>query len=547
MRHVAFLLLTFAVISSALLAETLAEAKPDADRVAQQVDRLLAEELFSERTKLAPRTSDATYLRRVWLDLVGDIPTPEHLTAFLLDPSDEKRQQVVHSLLAHPQFGQNWARYWRDAILARRKEDRSMIVSNTLVTMLSDDLNSGKTWDKVADKFITSLGDVQENGATAIMLAQEGSTEESTAEISRLFLGIQIQCAQCHDHPYDRWKREQFHELAAFFPRTAVRQIKTPQRRSFAIFANDRPDRGGQPSNNLNRRGNAEHYMPNLDDPKAAGTKMQPRFFLTGAEIPFGTSDKERRKTIAEWFTNSEWFATAYVNRMWAELVGEGFYEPIDDIGPDRTPTAPKAIAYLSEQFAKSGHDPKWLYEVICQTDAYQRESRPRRLSTSTPFTANVAQRLRGDQLFNSLLTTLEIEETKMRPIVNATGGRGYRGAFAPRMSFNSAFGFDPSVPRETITGSIPQALALMNTPQMNRAISVGSKRQPTSLGKLIASIEDDRALTSELYLRTVCREPTTEELDYIDAYLPSAGSRAEAYEDLLWTLINSVEYIHRK
>ena len=332
------------------------------------------------KPKLAPRVDDATFLRRVWLDIVGDIPTPEHVTAFLLDPAKDKRERVVRELLDNPQYGQNWARYWRDVILYRKLEDRAAIVANPLVVALTEKFNENEPWDKIAAEFITATGDVRENGATAIHMAQDGRTEETTAEMSRIFLGIQIQCCQCHDHPYDRWKREQFHELAAFFPRIAVRPVQSPTRRSFEVVADDRPDGGRRPNPDAEgRRGQPEHYMPDLDDPAAPGTRMQPKFFLTRPELPFGTPDAERRGTVAKWMTENPWFATAFVNRMWAELVGEGFYEPIDDIGPDRTPSAPKAVEFLSRSFAESGYDVKWLFRAICATEAYQRESRPRR------------------------------------------------------------------------------------------------------------------------------------------------------------------------
>lgn len=537
------------LVSAALVGwlATNARAVPNVQRVAKQVDRLLAEELFDDSTELAPPVDDATFLRRVWLDLVGDIPSPEHTTAFLLDPSPDKRDRVIRDLLASDQYGQNWARYWRDVILSRRIEDRAVLVANPLVTMLTEELNAGTGWDQVATKFITAVGDVREDGSTAILMAQDGVTEDSTAEFSRIFLGIQIQCAQCHDHPYDRWKREQFHELAAFFPRTAVRPVNTATKRSFAVITNDGRDVRRGNNNNLNRRGAAEHYMPDLDDPSARGERMQPKFFLTGDEVPFGTRDAKRRESIAEWMTQSDWFATAYVNRMWAELVGEGFYEPIDDMGPDRKPNGAKAVELLSQQFAASDYDPKWLMRVILNTEAYQRECRPRRLPEETAFTANVAQPLRGDQLFNSLLTTLELDEATVRSMVSGGAGRAYGARFSPRDVFNVAFGFDPSVPRETITSSIPQALAMMNQPQINRSLSAGSRRRPTSLGKLIAGVEDDDMLTSELFLRTLCREPTDEELEQVSAYAQSVDNRNETYEDLLWSLINSTEYIYRK
>src|SRR3954447_8858143 len=212
------------------------------EQVAHQIDALIAAELFKPETKLAPKIDDATYLRRAWLDIVGDIPTPEHVTAFVLDPAKDKRERIVNELLEKPQYGQNWARYWRDVILYRRLEDRAQLVSNALVVDLTEKLNKNESWDKIATSFITATGDVRENGATAIQAAQDARTEETTAEMSRIFLGIQIQCCQCHNHPYDRWKREQFHEFAAFFPRIALKPIQSPTRRTFELVSDDRPE-----------------------------------------------------------------------------------------------------------------------------------------------------------------------------------------------------------------------------------------------------------------------------------------------------------------
>jgi len=525
-----------------------AVAKPSAKQTARQVDRLLAEEVFTAETELAPRINDATFLRRAWLDIVGDIPTPEHVTAFLLDPAKDKRERVVRELLASPQYGQNWARYWRDVILSRRLEDRAAIVANPLVADLTEKLNDNQPWDKIAAEFITATGDVKENGATAILVAQDGRTEETTAEVSRIFLGIQIQCCQCHDHPYDQWKREQFHELAAFFPRIAVRPVLSPTRRTLEVVADDRPEMRRRPNANAEgRRGEAEHYMPDLDDPAAPGTRMQPKFFLTSADLPFGARDAERRGTIAEWITQNSWFATALVNRMWAELVGEGFYEPIDDIGPDRTPSAPKTVELLSRHFAESGYDVKWLFRVICATDAYQRESRPRREVDGTPFVANVAQPLRSDQLFNALLTAIDIEEPEEpfnrrgRPPMMA----GYGRAPTIRTAFEVAFGYDPSDPRETVTSSIPQALTMMNGVRINQAVrAIGSE---TVLGRLLDEIEEDEPLIEELYLRTLSRQPTAEELDMSLEFCRATKNRTAVFEDLFWALLNSSEFSHRR
>jgi hypothetical protein len=525
-----------------------AVAKPSAKQTARRVDRLLAEEVFTAETKLAPRINDATFLRRARLDIIGDIPTPEHVTAFLLDPAKDKRERVVRELLASPQYGQNWARYWRDVILSRRLEDRAAIVANPLVADLTEKLNDNQSWNTIAAEFIAATGDVKENGAIAILIAQDGRTEESAAEVSRIFLGIQIQCCQCHDHPYDDWKREQFHELAAFFPRVAVRPVLSPTRRTLEVIADDRPEtRRRRNANAEGRRGEAEHYMPDLDDPAAPGTRIQPKFFLTAADLPFGTRDAERRGTIAEWITQNPWFATALVNRMWAELVGEGFYEPIDDIGPDREPSAPKTVELLSRSFAESGYDVKWLFRVICATEAYQRESRPRRDVEGTPFVANVAQPLRSDQLFNALLTAIDVEEPA-EPL-NRRGRPPMAGAYgrAPtiRTAFEVAFGYDPSDPRETVTSSIPQALAMMNGVRINQAVR--AIEDETILGRLLEEIHEDEPLIEELYLRTLSRQPTEDELNIALEFCQATRNRTAVFEDLFWALLNSSEFSHRR
>jgi len=535
------------------LAAGAASAKSNADKptpseTARQVDSLIAEAVFKPDTKLAPRVNDATYLRRVWLDITGDIPTPEHVTAFVLDPAKDKRTRVVDELLNNSQYGQNWARYWRDVILSRRLEDRAQLVANALVSDLTERLNNNESWDKIATEFITATGDVRENGTTAIQAAQDARTEETTAEMSRIFLGIQIQCCQCHNHPYDHWKREQFHEFAAFFPRMALRPVQTPTRRTFELISDDRPDFGRPNPNAQNRRGKPEHFMPDMKNPAAQGTKMQPKFFLTSATLPFGTADAERRAKVAEWMTRNPWFATALVNRMWGELVGEGFYQPIDDIGPDRKPTAPKAVEALSRDFAASGYDIKWLFRTICATEAYQRESRPRRDVDGTPFVANVAQPLRSDQLFNAILTALDTQEP-----TETAARRGRPGDGAPpyarnatiRQGFEVAFGYDPSDPRETVVSSIPQALAMMNGVRLNLAVrAVGHE---TMLGRLLNEISGDRALVEELYLRTLSREPTDKELNSALAYCKDAKDRPAVFEDVLWAVLNSAEFSHRR
>ncbi|MFM7072873.1 MAG: DUF1549 domain-containing protein [Planctomycetota bacterium] len=514
-------------------------------RIAGEVDRLLGQEASSPGAPV-PLVDDETFLRRVTLDLIGQAPTPEETTLFALDTDPGKRSAIVDRLLADPRFGENWGRYWRDVIFYRRTEDRALIGSELCADYLAQQLNNNVAWDRVATALVTAEGEVLENGATALFFAHRGEPEAVVAEATRIFNGIQISCAQCHDHPTDRWKRDEFHRMAAFFPRVAVRPNPMKGPLDLTVTATDVEPRFGPRMPAMRVRGTLEHYMPDLKDPQAKGTLMQPVFFVTGETVPLGTKDASRRTRFAQELTRREnpWFARSMVNRVWAELVGEGFYEPVDDMGPDRQCSAPKTLDQLSSAFADAKHDVKHLFRVITHTAAYQRPSRSRRGPDDTPFAANVATRLRGDQLFNQLAGLLGIVE----PPAGAVPGPAGNGAAAalrrgPRFLFNQVFGYDPSNPREEEVGSVPQALVLMNSPIINGAIS--SRRGV--LASLLARIPKDDDLTMELYLRTLGREPNADELAACRELVKEAGDRGEAFEDILWSLINSTEFLHRK
>jgi Protein of unknown function (DUF1549)/Protein of unknown function (DUF1553) len=490
---------------------------------------------------------DETFLRRASMDLIGQPPTPAEITSFVLDPSPDKRAKIVDRLLAKSEFGENWGRYWRDVIMYRRSEDRALLAGPALTEYLTEQFNKNTPWDQIARSFITATGDVRENGATGVIAAQFGQAAEVTAEVSRIFMGIEIQCANCHNHPTDRWKRTQFHELAAFFPRLQMRLVNqgTAGQRSFAVAGNDRAGTFRPKNPNL-PFGEPEHYMPDLKNPSSKGTLMQPVFFLTGQKLPEGSTDAERRSTIAKWITSKQdpWFAKAYVNRIWAELVGEGFYEPVDDIGPDRECNAPKTLDYLANQFVLHNYDVKWVYRTIMDTAAYQRESRSRHLPGEAPFIANCPQRLRADELFNALMAAIGVQDDRVARVAGKGGGARYQPRDIRGM-FNAVFGYDPSVRRDEVTGSIPQALVLMNSPQLARAID--GKRTETALGELLSTTKSNEAVATELYLRCLAREPKQTEMKVCLDHVKQTGNRAEAFEDVLWALVNSTEFLHRK
>lgn len=527
--------------------------------VSARVDRMLANELAAEAKESAessgpaPQADDVSWLRRIYLDVIGELPTPEEITAFGLDASPDKREQVVERLLADERYGRNWGRYWRDVILFRRTDERALLAAESVASYLAEQFNQGASWEQIAQDFVTAKGELADDGRTALIASQWGEVPETAAEVSRVLMGVQIQCAQCHDHKTDRWKRDEFHQLAAFFPRIGIRRIieEDGKRRGFVLYSKDDNLKKKPKVVNVKLAKRIEHYMPDLEDPSADGTLMQPVFFLSGQQLEPGLSDAERRQQLADWITSSEnpWFARAFVNRIWSEMVGEGFYEPVDDIGPDKDCTAPKTLEFLSQQFIEHDYDLKWLVRAIAATEVYGRESRQRRTPSGAPFVAACPQPLRADQIFNNLSNALELADRGDKAAAGVTPEQvAARARGSARGQFLAKFGYDPSNPRDEHASSIDQALALMNTPAIAQALSARGqgKPTPTLLARLLDEYEDDQTVIEELYLRCLAREPSDREIATCRDYVKEVGNRTEAFEDILWSLVNSTEFLYR-
>ncbi len=590
-------------VAAPLEAATPASELKNAQRVAEAVDRLIAEELDQTKTRLAPRTSDEVFLRRVTFDLAGTVPSPREVTLFGLDLDSDKREKLIDRLIETDEFANNWTRYWRDVIYSRATDQRSRITQGAFEEWMAEQHKQNSSWDNVATALITATGDVRENGATALIFAHGGQASEIAAETSRIFLGIQLQCANCHDHPTDKWKREQFHQLAAFFPRVRVRRIRDQQKRSFEVVSVNvnRQRRGGDfrrnpqrlvqrfdrnddkkitkdevmgtrfarvferllqqgdtnqdkalsiaeikklPRPKNRRRGSTEYFMPNLNNPASRGTKIDPVFFVDGSEVQPGRSDLERRQALAESITSPEnlWFARAYVNRIWAEMLGRGFYMPVDDIGPHRVAVFPKVLEFLCQGFVVNNYDMKWLYRTIANTQTYQRKILAQEASHDTPpFASAIPTRLRADQLYSAIVKVLGVGDFGRAP------GRG-RGPYgrnrSARGQFSTLFGFDPSTPQEDITGTVPQALFLMNSPTVNNLIRGNGQ---TRLGRILKNFKDDQDAVNELYLLVLAREPSTWEIKICRKHLNGVKDRKEAFEDLMWGLLNSSEFLSKR
>lgn len=587
--------------------------KASPTEVAAEVDRLVGAELKANEIEPAGISVDEDFLRRITLDLAGTLPSSRDVTLFGLTPDRTKRERAIDRLLDSDEYAAAWARYWRDVIFVRATNMRAGFANQSFVSWMTDNLSENKSWADIATEILTATGDVRENGETALIFAQEGSPEDVAGEVSRIFLGIQMQCANCHDHPWDRWKREDFHELAAFFPRISVRPIRednrlqsyevvsvnqsanpqdrfrqlkenadrlfrfadrnkdgklvkaevgrTPLARAFdaLLERGDKNKDGGLSLTELKAvefpmpmqvgRGSTEHFMADLNDPSSPGEQIEPKFFLTGYTPKSGLADIDRRETFSKYLTSSrnEWFSRAFVNRMWAEMTGEGFYSPIDDMGPDRDAVFPEVLDLLAAQFSSNGYDIRWLMKTIALTQTYQREIRSADPGTeAVPFASATATRLRGDQLYSSIITVLGGENAagRGRGQQMGTGGGMYRGARSPRDQFGQLFGFDPSTPQADITGNIPQALFMMNSPMLAGQINA---RGFTKLTGLLRKLPDNEDAINELYVMILSREPSDRELKITTEYLAEVGNREEAFEDLMWSLLNSSEFLSKR
>jgi hypothetical protein len=582
--------------------------------VAAAVDKMILENLNETGTTPAPKTSDEDFLRRVHFDLAGTVPLPREVTLFGLDPDSDKRQKLIDRLLSGDEYSHNWSGYWRDVIFLRATDMKARMAEGAFEKWMSDQIRDNVGWDKITTSLITATGEVADHGETALMFAHAGQADEIAAEASRIFLGIQIQCANCHDHPSDKWKRQQFHQLAAFFPRVQVKRDGKAKPPTFSIvsfeekpsgrvgkgkgkaggylehperlFARfDRNHDGKITKNEVKntpfekqfdrllaladtnkdgaltlkelkeapapggaKRATAEHFMPDLKNPSSKGTKMEPVFFVNGKHAPTGLSDEGRRHTLAKYITaaNDPWFSRAFVNRIWAEMLGEGFYMPIDDIGPQRQARMPEVLDLLADAFVANKYDMQWLFRTIARTDTYQREIRAKDPSVESPpvFAASAPKRLRADQLFNAITKVLGIEVADPQATEPAAGKGKNRYARGPRAQFDFLFGYDPSTSQDDLMGNVPQALFMMNSGLINKLVRGEGK---TRLSHILQEYQDNKDAIRELYVLTLARDPSAKEESICLNYVKDAGNRREGFEDVMWSLMNSSEFLSKR
>ncbi len=483
---------------------------------------------------------DAEWLRRVYLDLVGHIPSAEEVREFMLDKDDAKRSRVINELVDSSDYVRNMTTIWTNLMLGRTTPDRTS--RQGMEKFLRESFARNKPWNEIVFELLTAEGHFEENGAVNFILGQlngnpnrEDYTVELTAKATRLFLGMQVQCTQCHKHPFNDWEQEQFWQFDSFF-----KQVRR----------NDVDKYDPQTGRNVD---DYSELVPRdfsgavFYETRAATMEVAfPKYF--GVEVGFDP-DTNRRQEFAKLVCHDDpnkQLARAIVNRTWGHFFGYGFTRPIDDMGDHRAPSHPELLERLTDEFIKSGYDLKQLARWVCNTEAYNLTSRYNSTNEiDSPgdgevplFSHMYVKTLTAEQLYDSLIVATN---------AHAAGQSGYESAQAQRnrwlRDFLRIFGGNDEEEPTVFSGSIPQALMLMNGELVQKAISA-EKGSYLNTVMSDSTLRSDNARIQQLYVSTVGRTPNRSEMGALAQYVRGSRDKTTAYQDVYWALLNSNEFI---
>ncbi len=506
-----------------LLCSSLRAADVSPAEMSQQIDQTLNEYYEQHQIIPAPAADDAEFLRRVSLDLIGQTPEPNQVREFLKQTDSDKREHLIKALLRDRRHADHFAKTWRFLLLPEAETDTQMrYFQPGLEAWLEGRRLENAGFDAIVQGLLTVpiatpeerpqlvLRDLKAPNPLAFIASKGNDPAVLAASSTRLFLGIRLECAQCHDHPFDSWTQTQFWNQAAFFA-GIERKGSSP----FSPLVENRSQR--------------EIAMMGTD-------KLAPVLFLSGGQ-PELNPESSSRSAFADWITSPEnsLFARAIVNRIWGQLMGEGLVDPVDDFTEANPPSHPELLDFLAEAFTDSGYDLNLLYTAICGTEAYQRTSRLTHESQNEPhcFAKMAIKPLSGEQFFATLAQTIRYQNNKNSLEVGRNEDpvrRRVLGQFASTGLYSNP---------ET---SVSQALALMNGSLVNRSVSPESSATIQQLMKEQSSLNQQ---IEELYLLAYSRFPTESELAQMSSYVASIESshKSQRLGDILWVMLNSAEF----
>jgi hypothetical protein len=513
--------------------------------------------------KLVPSeaASDGEWCRRVYLDVIGRVPTVDELKKYLANKQHDKRKQLVDRLLGdeyRDEYVRNWTTFWTNLLIGRTggKDRKSLADRPGMEQWVAEELKYNKPYDEFARQLITATGscrpgDKDFNGAANFLadkMADNGL--QATAKTSQVFLGMAVQCTQCHNHPFNEYQQNQFWELNAFFRQTHVEKLPEEdkkQRNVGRVVDRDFKGEGGDPKKAEiyyeQRNGKLKVAYPVFVD----GTSLAAIYASKGED--FGEhgllADVNRREDLAKLVMKSREFDRAIVNRLWGHFLGYGFTKPVDDIGPHNAPSHPELLDGVGQSFREAGFDVKQLMRWIVLSEPYELSSRMTKrneaddpaLGARPMFSHFYLRQMEAEQLYESLLVATAAEET--------AGKDEDREVLKQRWldQLNTAFGTDDNAESSAFNGTIPQALVMMNGPLVNHA--TGNKP-----GSMLAKVAGDETMNNGdkiryLYLAAFSRQPTKQEINISNELLAERkGNVGAALQDIWWALLNSNEFI---
>lgn len=494
------------------IARASSAAEPDAAALAALIDRHIETRLEAERVSPAEPADEAEFLRRVYLDLHGVVPTAEQAARYLADSDPARRARLTDALLAGPGYGEHLADIWAGYLVSPLADD-SRQRSDRLRQWLAERFNT-QSWDRIAAELLTATGKMEENPAVIYLI--EGRLPRGVPDLTdittRYFLGIRLNCAQCHDHPFVKWTRQDYWGMAAFFT-----QIQTPGRPKQVYQAGVKD--------------NPELTLSSLQGAGAPdGFLLRPPTFLGGDELQTSQGTTNRGALVG-WMTSPQnpHFARAMVNRTWWRLFGRGIVRPVDDIHAANPPSHPELLDLLSQRFIESGFDLKFLTRAIVLSRAYQRTSRAgdSPANQAALFGRMSVKVLSAGQLYDSLVTIFGSPARK-------SGGDSRAGA---RSEFTQFFAEDGDPDPTAYRRGIPHLLRQMNSGQFAGPNVAALARQLATPGRPPDEVAGD------LFLTILSRRPTAGEQRLFQTHVGRSDSLETASRELAWALMMTSEF----
>lgn len=509
--------------------------------VAAEIDRLLEARLAEAKLPVSPSADDAAFLRRATLDLCGCIPTTARLLAFLAQTDPNKRAHAIDELLADPRYGRHFGRIWYHRMVRPDTVNR-LLISPLFQNWLANRFNNNQGWDRTVRDILTASGPRDGNPATVFWLGHVGDKKgqpqpsKVAAASARLFLGVKLECAECHNHPFTHLTQEDFWGVAAFFANTHGENSLPKQAKK-----NMPAIREGAIRNKKGKKGKKTIHVPfgSITIPDSKG-KIVSATVLGGKPVVLANRGP-LRPLFAEWATSPQnpYFARAAVNKMWANFFGRGLVDPVDDMRPETKATHPEILQLLADEFTASGFDGKHLARCICQTRAYQRASRslPANRDDDQLYSRMRVKVMSADMLFDSLAVALghPIGDNKKGKVIKNPRKREGSPRERFRKFFHAEVDDDIGV-AENYTHGVPQALQLMNAQSINDT--------STAVAESMKTGDTPEAVIEALYLRVLSRRPTATEIGRMKKYLAEDQDQSHAYGDILWALLNSGEFL---